>query len=80
MGKNKEKVDLFHCEICGETLGEHEVEIFGDDEDKHRLSCEIKRKIFHEFTTTRTWVDIEDRDGKKYLIGELYTREIGELD
>ena len=59
---------------------DHEVEIFGGDEDKHRLSCEIKRKIFHEFTTTRTWVDIEDRDGKKYLIGELDTREIGELD
>lgn len=53
----------------------HKIEGIKDDD-----FYEIKTDIVNEYPTVRTWVDFEKREDGIYLVGELDTRGIFELD
>lgn len=53
----------------------HRIEMIGDKD-----YSEVETEIIHEFPTTRTWVDFEEKEDGIYLIGELDTRMCFEID
>lgn len=53
----------------------HKIEGISDED-----FVDIETDIIDVFPTTRTWVEIEKRFDGNYIVGELDTRQIGEID
>lgn len=57
----------------------HQIEIFGDEKDRHYNKNQIEESIWLEYGSTRTWVGIENRNGTNFIIGEVDTRGYKEI-